>query len=279
MNFINLNGKVQPAEEPALLVSNRSFRYGDGLFETMKLINGRIMLNELHFERLFTGMNTLKMEVTSGLKKDKLQQEIHALCKKNGCENLARVRLTVFRSNGGLYDENQSPCYVIECWPLDSPINELNANGLVIDIFLDARKSSDKFSSLKSSSHLLYAVAAVYAKENRLNDCLVLNTEGNIADSTIANIFLIRNSRIITPALAEGCVAGVMRRHLIEVLNNNWQPVEETRVTVDDVLDADEVFLTNAIKNIRWVRQFRDKIYTNQITAGIYRQLMKTILT
>lgn len=279
MNFINLNGEIQPAVEPALQVTNRSFRYGDGLYETMKMINGRMLLNELHFERLYTGMNTLKMEVTFGLKKDKLQQEIYALCKKNGCENLARVRLTVFRGNGGLYDENQLPGYTIECWPLDSSVNELNTNGLVIDIFPDARKSCDKFSSLKSSSHLLYAVAAVYAKENRLNDCLVLNTDGNIADSTIANIFLIRNGRMVTPALAEGCVGGVMRRHLIEILNNNGQPVEETSVTVEDVLDADEVILTNAIKAIRWVRQFRDKIYTNQITVGIYRQLMKTILT
>lgn len=278
MNFINLNGKVQPAEEPALLVTNRSFRYGDGLFETMKLMNGRILLKEFHFERLYAGMNTLKMDTIFSLKEEKLQKEIYMLCEKNRCEDLARVRFTVFRGNGGLYDENQSPGYTIECWPLDTSVNELNANGLVIDIFPDARKSCDVFSNLKSSGGLIYAIAAVNAKENRLNDCLVLNTEGNIADSTIANIFLISNGKVITPALSQGCVAGVMRRHLMEILKSSGKKVEETAVTVEDVLLADEVFLTNAIKGIRWVRQIRDKTYSNHVTTGIFRQLMKTIL-
>lgn len=279
MNFINLNGKIQPAEEPALLVTNRSFRYGDGLFETMKLMNGRILLDEFHFERLYAGMKVLKMEANFSLKKEKLQREILALCKKNRCEDLARVRLTVFRGNGGLYDENQSPGYTIECWPLDSSVNELNTNGLVIDIFPDARKSNDKFANLKSSGSLPYAIAAVYAKENRLNDCLILNTNGSIADSTIANIFLISGEKIITPALSQGCVAGVMRRHLNEILKISGKKVEETAVTIDDVLDADEVFLTNAIKGIRWVRQFREKTYTNVATIIIFHRLIKTILT
>ncbi len=148
---------------------------------------------------------------------------------------------------------------------------------MVIGIYPDAEKSCDKFSNLKSANFLPYAMAALYAKENKLNDCLVVNTTGSIADSTIANIFIIKKGVIITPGLEEGCVDGVMRRHLLKEMRNAGYEVEETAVAVSDLREADEVFLTNAINGIRWVRQFRDKIYTTIKTAEVYNRFIKTI--
>ena len=277
MNYINLNGKIQPGDQPALLVSNRGYRYGDGLFETIKLMNSEILLVSFHFERLFSGLSLLKFEIPKLFTVESVKQEIGSLCKKNLCEKLARVRMSVFRGNGGLYDENRSLQYVIECWPLNEPVNKLNEIGLVIDIYPDARKSCDVFANLKSANFLPYSMAALYAKENKLNDCLLLNDSGNIADSTIANLFIIKDGIITTPGISEGCVNGVMRRYLLGRMRDVGYEIRETSVSAEDVEKADEVFLTNAINGIRWVKQFRDKIYSNQKTMEIYDRCIKII--
>ena len=276
MNSIYFNGTIVPGNEPHLLVANRGYRYGDGLFETIKVVKGIILSEYYHFERLFSGLSLLKFTVPRLFTKEKLAEEILYLCKKNECENLARVRLSVFRGNGGLYDEDRTPGYVIECWPLNVSVNKLNENGLVIDIFPDAQKSCDKFSNLKSANFLPYAMAAQYARENKLNDSLILNTGNRIADSTIANVFIVKGGIIITPALKEGCVNGVMRRHLIEKFRMSGLGFQERELVVNDLEMADEVFLTNAINGIRWVRQFRDKIYTNEKTVDIYNRFITT---
>ncbi len=277
MNSICFNGKIIPADEPALLVSNRGYRYGDGLFETIKVADGRIVLENYHFERLFSGLSLMKFEIPGLFTKEKIKAEILQLCRRNACEKLARTRLSVFRGNGGLYDEDKSLQYIIECWPLGKSVSKLNENGLVIDVYPDAEKSCDIFSNLKSANFLVYSMAALYAKENKFNDCLVLNTTGHIADSTIANIFIVKKGVIITPGLEEGCVNGVIRRHLLKVMRDAGDEVQEMAVAVSDLKEADEIFLTNAINGIRWVRQLRDKVYTNIKTTKIYNRYIQTI--
>ena len=277
MNSICFNGKVVSGNEPVLMTSNRGYRYGDGLFETMKVVKGNIVLNQFHIERLFSGLSLLKFEKPKLFTVEKLQQEIMHLCRKNECEKSARVRLSIFRGNGGLYDEDKTLQYIIECWPLNESVTKLNENGLVIDVYPDAEKSCDKFSNLKSANFLPYVMAAQYAKENKFNDCLVLNNSGSIADSTIANLFIIRNGIILTPGLEDGCVNGVMRRYLIEKLKAAGYELREESITVSNLKAADEIFLTNAINGIRWVRQFRDSMYTNNHTSRIYNLFIQTI--
>lgn len=272
MNSICLNGKIVPGDEPVLMVDNRSYRYGDGLFETMKLVNKKIALEDYHFERLFSSLALMGFKIPSLVTAAKLQEQILLLCGKNKCESLARVRLSVFRGNGGIFESLDDFQYSIECQPLDESISRLNDNGLVIGIFPDARKSCDKFSTIKSANCLPYVMAARYAKENKLNECLVLNAQERIADSTIANIFLVKERKLITPPLSEGCVNGVMRRYLI----NNIK-MEERAISESDLLDADEVFLTNAISGIRWVKNFRDKLYSNDQAKKIYKEFIQTI--
>ncbi|MBL0304701.1 MAG: aminotransferase class IV [Chitinophagaceae bacterium] len=275
--FICLNGKILRAEDPVLLASNRGYRYGDALFETMKVASKNILLETYHFERLFAGLRLLQFEVPKLLTREKLCKEVLLLAEKNNCGNLARIRLSVFRGNGGVYDEERTPQYLIECWPLNESLNRLNENGLVIDVFPAARKSCDSFSHLKSANYLPYTMAAIYAKANKLNDCLVLNTDGNIADGTIANIFLIKEGVVITPGPDQGCVNGVMRRHLLEKMKDAGYSIQENPVSVSTLEEADEVFLTNAISGIRWVKQFREKVYSNNLTVEIYNRFIKTI--
>jgi len=277
MNSVSINGKILSDVKPALLVSNRGYRYGDGLFETIKVINGKIILESLHIERLFNSLQVLKFKIPRLFTVEKIRNEILALANKNRCSQLARVRLSVFRGHGGLYenDKEKEPQYVIECWPLNESVNGLNENGFVIDIYPIARKSADIFSNLKTANFLPYAMAAIYAKENKLNECLVLNTAGNIADATIANIFIVKDGTILTPALSEGCVNGVMRKYLVKELNKANQDVKESILTENDIKNADEIFLTNAINGIRWVKQFRDKVYSNTRILEIYDHFIK----
>lgn len=278
MNHICFNGKIRPAAEPVLTADSRGYRYGDGLFETMKVHEDRIVLETLHFERLFSGLALLKMSLPVHVTAAKLREEILRLCTKNKCGQLARVRLSVSRGTGGLYDGNPSADYIIECWSIDASVNRLNENGLVIDIYPDARKSCDPFSRLKSASFQPYVMAALYAREKQWNDCLVLNTAGNIADSTVANLFLVKDGTLFTPASTEGCIDGVMRKYLIAALSNAGEKVRETIVTVAMLKEADELFLTNAIKGIRWVKQFGDRLYKQEHTARIYDRFGRTFI-
>jgi len=269
--YFNYNGRFFADDENVLSKDDRSYRYGDGLFETMKLINGNISLGDYHFERLFSGLNVLKFHISVLFTKQKIEKEIKELSKKNECERSARIRLSVSRGNGGLYDCDNKFSYLIECWPLEQ--KDLNENGLVIDIFSDARKSIDIFSNLKSANYLPYVMAAIWAKENKLNDALILNQHDRICDSTIANVFWVKDNNIFTPPLNEGCVAGVMRKKILELaIGNSDHLVQEHILTKETLLQADEVFLTNAITGIRWVKKCRSKVYKNTISCKMFTE-------
>lgn len=274
MDLVCLNGKFISAEKPVLRFSNRGFRYGDALFETMKMINGRIPLWQYHVERLFAGLQILKFKVPQSLTKEKLKEDIIYLSANNKCEKLARIRLTVFRGNGNLNDEDIFSQYLIEISPADDPVNHLNDQGMRIDIFPEAMKSCDKFSNLKSANYLPFVMAALHAKENGWDDCLILNTHERICESTIANIFWIKGDIIYTPPLSEGCVAGVMRKFLLERLKDKRYKVQERILTSEDLSDADEIFLTNAIYNIRWIGKFQNKQYGNKRILKVYNEFI-----
>ena len=274
--FINYNGTIYEEGKAVLPINDHSYRYGDGLFETMKIVKGDIMLKDLHFERLYSGLKILKFNVPALFTKQNIEEEVKELCNKNKCEAFARARLSVSRGNGGLYDCDNKFSYSIGSCPLEH--KGFNENGLVIDIFPDAKKSIDAFSNLKSANYLSYTIAAVWAKENKLNDALILNQHNRICDATIANVFWIKDDKIYTPPLTEGCVAGVMRRRILDLGFGIWGfTIHEAVRTKDILLDADEVFLTNATTGIRWVQRCGDKIYANATTAKIFAKLDQTI--
>ena len=279
MPYFNYNGKIYADGTPVIEPANRGLRYGDGLFETIKYANGKLILATEHFARLWKGMNTLQFDLPRHFTPEILTEEMINLAKKNGHENAARVRLTVIRGSGGLYDAvNHLPNYIIETGALqENHATSLNSNGLVLGMYNEVKKSCDLLSNLKHNNYLPYVMAAIYAKKQKWNDAIILNSEGRICDSTIANIFLIRAGRIFTPALEEGCVAGVMRKALIRQLEVGAWSLEERPVSVDELLDADEVFLTNSIYGIRWVQNIGDKKYGNTITQQVFVDLLPTI--
>lgn len=279
MKFVCVDGNIRSAEEALLFVSNRSFRYGDGLFETMKMINGRIILKKFHFERLFGSLQVLKYKIPSLFIEPVLESKIKELAEKNECSSLCRIRLTVFRGNGNLYPTGELLNYLIECADLDASVNELNEHGLSIGLYKEAHKTCDPLSAVKSANFLPYIMAAMYAEENKLDDCLLLNAKGAIADTTMANIFLIKGNNIYTPALSQGCVNGVMRRYLLDSFEKKGYACVEAELQEEDLLEADEVFLTNAIRGIRWVEKYTTREYKSSHAGKIYNDFIKTIFS
>ena len=267
MNFIIFNGRQVSVQEPVLHASNRAFRYGDGLFETIRVANGKIPLGDLHFKRLFKGMNQLKISI-GDLTQESLTQQILQLCRKNDCLLKARVRMQVFRSG------EEQPGFIIEATELPAKSIDWDDKGFIVDVFQGAAKSTDALSNLKSSNFLPYVMADIFAKENGLEDAIVLNVNGRIADTTRANIFLLKNNQLYTPPLSEGCVEGVMRSWMLE---NLTREVIQAPLSLNDMSESSEVFLTNAVFGIRWVRSFRNKTYISTYSKKVYSELISTI--
>jgi branched-chain amino acid aminotransferase len=278
MNYFNCNGKILAEGALAIGADNRGLRYGDGVFETIKVKNGQLILADEHFSRLWKGMNVLQFEIPKHFTPDKIQEEINDLAIKNNHEKAARVRLTVFRGDGGLYDvKSHAPNYIIQSWPIPEGNEEWNSNGLVVGIYKDIKKACDILSNLKHNNYLPYVLAALKAKKEKWNDAIILNVYNRICETTIANIFLIKENIIYTPTLKEGCVAGVMRKKIInESANLGWRIVEK-EITFAELLNADEVFFTNSMYNIKWVKCVGNKEYVNTITQKIYSSILSTI--
>ncbi len=279
MVYFNYNGKIHPEGTPVIGVDNRGLRYGDGLFETIKMINGKLLFEDDHFARLWKGLKALEFEIPKNLTVDFLQKEMTALAQKNGHANAARIRLNIVRGDGGLYDaKNHLPNYIIQSWPLAPSNGEWNSNGLVLGIYEAAKKSCDLLSNLKHNNYLPYVLAALTAKTQKWNDAIVLNTNGRICDTTIANIFIVKDGAVFTPSLQEGCVAGVMRRVVVQQVLKSGIDLIEKEISISELLAADEVFLTNSIYNIRWVQGIGDITFKNSLTYTIFSSLQSTIL-
>lgn len=278
MNYFNYNGKLLKEGTSIIGADSRALRYGDGLFETIKIKNGKIELADEHFARLWKGMQVLQFDVPKHFSPEKLEEQIIALAKKNTHQSGARVRLSIIRGDGGLFDaKNHTPYFIIQTWPLPDGNGEWNSNGLVAGIYSEVKKSCDILSNLKHNNYLPYVLAALQAKKEKWNDAILLNAAGNICDSTIANIFLVKDEIIYTPALSDGCVAGVMRQTLLQFLKANNYQMEERAVTQVELFAADEVFFTNSMYNIRWVQSIANVDYANTFTQKIYAAFVPTI--
>jgi branched-chain amino acid aminotransferase len=239
----------------------------------MKMLDGKIVLEAYHLERIFSSLLALQFNNAGYFITDGFKEQVMALVKKNRHKKAARIRVTIARGSGGLYDvENHHPNYVIQTWDLNGANNKFNQNGLVMDIYRDARKVCDLYSHIKSNNYLSYVMAALWAKAHKMNDVLLLNPYDRICDATIANVFIVKGGVIKTPALTEGCIDGVMRKYLLEKMREAGIPVEETQIGVEEVLGASEVFLTNSVFGIRWVKTLGKSSYTNEMSALLFKK-------
>ena len=269
------NGKYYKEDEFVLERNNRAFLYGDSLFETIFASENKIHFLEKHLLRLISGMKVLKYNIPDKFlsQKNIIEKEIIGLLLKNKYFGGVRIRLTVFGKSGGFYTPDSNDInYLIEATPLKNKLYELNQKGFTIDIFKDLIKSINCFSQYKTGNSLLFVIAGRYRKQHNFDDCIILNEKYNICESISSNIFLVSDNTIITPSLSTGCISGIMRNTILEIANKEGYKIKEKHViSPDDLLNVDEIFLTNSITGIRTVGAFREKRYFNK-TAKFFIQ-------
>jgi branched-chain amino acid aminotransferase len=275
--YINVDGFLYKEDEPVFKISNRAFKYGDALFETIRIINGEPQFLEDHFIRLKKGMQILKMPA-GGISFSQLKDQIVRLIEKNHIKHGGRIRLTVFRSGEGLYaPENQGKSFAIEAIPLESNKYGLNEKGLTIDVYNDLKIHRNVLSQIKTTNKIPQVLTGIYKTENNLDDCLVLNDQGRIAEALSSNIFLYKNNNLYTPSLDEGCMDGVMRKQVLKIAKELNINVFEGMLNGSMLLQADEMFLTNAIQGLQWVVSYGQKRYFNKAAKEILEQLNQSI--
>ena len=265
------NGLFYPADTPLLPVQNRSYKWGDGVFETMKVFRGKLLLEEYHFERLFSSLRLLQIGCSETFTQTNLVAQMLQLCQQDHCLEHARVRLEVYRT-----EENKTG-YSIEAIPLEAQESQWEENGLEVVLYPFARKSMDAFANLKSANFLPYVLAQRYAAERGADDALVLNAQNRLCDSSRANLFLVKGKTIYTPALHQGCVNGVMRRVVMQEAKKLGFRLHSDEVEEEQLLAADEVFLTNAIQMIRWVASYKNASYDCRQTRLLFEAVRTTI--
>jgi branched-chain amino acid aminotransferase len=270
------NGQWLPNDSIPLSADSRTLRFGEGLFETFPAnANGPVLFDE-HMNRLWKGMQDLAFQIPKLLSPESIRETIARLMQKNKLTK-ARIRVTVMRGPGGLFDPvSLAPDLLIQSWPLPDSSGLLNENGLVLDIYPDARKAYDRFSSLKHNNFLPYALGALYAKAHQCNDAIILNAQDRIADTCMANLFMIQANEIITPPLTEACIAGILRKEWIQWLRASGYSIAEKPIPVAALLEADEIFVTNSIFPMRWAGRIAEKTYSNLQIREIYRAFRQT---
>ena len=244
--------------------NSRGFLYADGFFETLRIIDGKIPLLDLHFGRITDSLAAYKLKSPDSLNLPELESSILKFAASVGLENHGRVRMTIYRSGNGKYlpQSNTASWLATIERPLSDKF-ELNEKGLSIGIFEEFSKTVDKFSNFKNLNCQISIHASLFAQEKKFSDVLVLNSNREIIESTYSNVFLVKDGALYTPKLSAGPVGGVMRAAVINLAIELGVKVYECNLHAQELLKADEVFLTNAISGIKWVASYRTKRYFN----------------
>jgi branched-chain amino acid aminotransferase len=272
--MVNFNGNLILNSKAFLNIENRAFKFGDALFETLKVERFKIQFIEDHYFRLMASMRMLRMKIPMHFTIDFLENEIVKTIKGNDLES-ARVRLTIYRNNGGLYAPTSNEIsYLIEVTILNVPAKDT----YTIDVFKDYFIYSGLLSSIKTTNKITNVLAGIYASENGLDNCILLNERKYIAEAINGNIFTVEGNVLKTPATEEGCIKGVIRKKIIEIVSKNEKySLIETAISPFELQKSDEVFITNAIVGIQSVTHYKKKIFSNTVAKELIKALASLI--
>ncbi|MCM4162814.1 MULTISPECIES: aminotransferase class IV [unclassified Arenibacter] len=274
--MVNYNGNLLSKNSSYLNHENRGLRYGDALFESIRVVNGKIFFWEDHYLRLMASMRILRMEIPMAFTMEFLEEQLLACLEANGLlEGPARIRFTVFRNNGGLYlPQTNDVSYIIEAKLLDSPFFTLNNAAYEVELFKDFYVNPDMLSTLKTNNKVINVVGSIFASENGYQNCLLLNTEKRVVEALNGNLFLVKDGYIKTPSLKDGCLNGIVRKKLIAILGSlEKYRFEEAPISPFELQKADELFITNAISGIQPITKYRKKEYNTSVAADLLGKL------
>ena len=265
--MINFNGALIDPENIKLSSENRAFKYGDAIFETVKVMHKKVVFWEDHYFRLMASMRMLRMKIPMEFTLEFLEKEILKTVAAQGEGATYRVRLNVFRKDGGLYTPKTNKIdYTIEATESSYQIKDSYS----LDVYKDFYNYSGLLSTIKTNNRMLNTLASIFAEENELDNCILLNEKKGVVEVTNGNIFVIKGNVIKTPALSEGCIKGIARNKVIEILSKNKDfTLEETSISPFEIQKADEVFITNAIIGVQPVTGYKKKVFTTEIGKKI----------
>lgn len=266
------NGTILDTKELSLLQNNRAFLYGDGFFESMRWQDKCIIFFNDHAERLKKACGLLKLKLP--FKIETLQEKIKTLAEANKLNSSARVRLIMFRISNGTYlpDENNTG-YTIIMQPLPNDKYVLNEKGLLLDFYKEQTKSSSSISNIKSLNCNVSVLGSIYAQENKLDDVILFNDHQRAIEATGSSLYMVKNNVILTPPLSDGCADGVMRKQIFHLANELNIVGKEQSLTPDDVLNAEEVFITNVVRGIQWVEKIKEKYFVKKTSEQLFLKL------
>ena len=273
--MINFNGNLQD-NNTVITNNNRAYAYGDGLFETIKAVQGKLLFFEDHYFRLMASMRIMRMEIPMSFTLEFLQDEILKTLKANQLDNAtSRVKLQVHRVEGGLYQpESNDVEFIVSVKALDQDFYLLNEGDYEVDLFKDFYVSPSLISTLKTNNKALNVVGSIYAKENKLANCLLINTNKSIVEALNGNVFLVKGNIIKTPPLSDGCLKGIIRKQLIEIINlMDEYTLEEASISPFEIQKADEMFITNVIIGIQPVSKYRKKQFKTDVAKALLQKL------
>jgi branched-chain amino acid aminotransferase len=272
--MINYNGTILPASTN-LLHNNRAFLYGDGVFETVKIINNRILFLEDHYFRLMSSMRILRMEIPMNFTMEYFEEQIKLIVNANNYSDAVRARITVYRNPGGYYlPETNTVSFLINSVPIENKRYEMSLEEYEVDLYKDIYISKQLLSTLKTTNKIINITASIYAKENDLQNCLLLNEDKNVVEAVQGNIFMLMDNKLITPPISEGCLNGIMRKQILALAKkmDKIEVVEEA-ISPFDLQKANELFITNVIKGIQPITKYRKKEYKTAFSQKVLNLL------
>ena len=277
--LVNINGSLVPGDQPVIGLDNRAYRFGDGLFESIRVIKGMPCFIDAHWARLTTGAELLHIKVPATLDRAAFERSIVELVAANEIES-GRCRFTLYRGGSGNYrPETDEGGFTFELTALSDPTFRLNPQGLMVDIWPEMRKPINELSRHKTLNCQYYIMAALWSRQKGLDDCLLQNERGNIIESSSGNLFIVSNGVLYTPSLADGCLGGVMRAQIINLALASGIKVYECSLNPQNLLAADEVFFTNAVRGLQWVGTYRTKRYAHRLVGQLMDLLVKSALS
>ncbi len=273
--MLNYNGKIIAISDVTISPDNRAFKYGDGIFETIKVENKKVFFVEDHYFRLMASSRMLRMQLSMDFTLEYFESEILKIVEASNLVS-ARVRFSLFRKVGGLYtptDNNTD--FLIEA----SNLNAVIKDTYEIELYKDHYVYSGILSTIKSTNRLINVIASIFKDENEYDNCILLNEKKQLVEAANGNIFLVNNDTIATPALTEGCIKGVIRKKIVELVKKDPNLIlEERAISPFELQKADEVFITNAIIGIQPVTNYRRKKYQVVVSKVLTKKLKAAAL-
>jgi len=273
--MINFNGNITN-EVNVISFKNRGFNYGDALFETIKASHGKLLFWEDHYFRLMASMRIMRMEIPMNFTMEYLESQITNTLEANKLyEASARVKLMVNRVEGGLYSpDNNAIEFLINVVSIDNDFYLIDNSACEVDLFKDYYISPSLLSTLKTNNKVLNVVGSIYAKENKLQNCLILNTNKQVIEALNGNLFLVKDKIIKTPPISDGCLKGIMRKQIIEIIGMMPEyTLEETSISPFELQKADALFITNVITGIQSITKYRKKNFTSTFANDLVKKL------